>query len=269
MPARAVQIAVVLTTALIPAVTMSAAPESPDRRVVLVAHRGGFDHGYPENTLAAFRHAIGSGVEAIEIDLRATRDGELVVIHDETVDRTTDGRGEVAEASLAELRRLDAGGGERIPTFEEVLRLVAGAGVLLVFDVKKGAATDHRRVVRLIESYGMFPNAIVGLRTLDDLRAYRALKPELRTLAFVEQVEDIETFAAAGAGIIRLWPEWMAAYPGLVDRVHRLGKPVWVTAGDASRDELERLIEQGVDGILSNRPDELNALRADLRRKDP
>lgn len=102
--------------------------------VVFVAHRGGIVPGYPENTLAAFRHAIELGVDAIEIDPRGTKDGEIVIMHDATVDRTTNGRGRVEDLALRELKALDAGGGERVPTYEEVLELVAGSGVDLLLD---------------------------------------------------------------------------------------------------------------------------------------
>jgi glycerophosphoryl diester phosphodiesterase len=86
------------------------------------AHRGGAAT-HPENSLAAFRHAVGLGVHQIEFDVRGTADGQIVVIHDKTVDRTTDGRGAVAQLKLAELRTLDAGG-EPIPTLQEVVEIL-------------------------------------------------------------------------------------------------------------------------------------------------
>lgn len=231
-------------------------------RVVLIAHRGGLDHGYPENTLATFRHAIENGVEAIEIDLRGTKDGEIVVLHDASVDRTTEGRGKVAGMSLAEIRGLDAGGGERVPTFEEVLKLVSGSGVLLVVDVKKGATFDRAELLRLAELYGAIPHLVVGVSSVADLQFFRSRVPTLTTLGFVKKVEDIDAFVQAGIGIVRLWPQWIEENPGLIDRVRQLGKPVWVTAGPASREQLEALVRQGVSGILSDRLDVLHALRA-------
>ena len=88
-------------------------PQWPEWAVVNVAHRGGIVPGYPENTLAAFRRSISIGVDAIEIDLRGTRDGDIVILHDETLDETTDGTGKVTDYTLDELKKLDAGGGER------------------------------------------------------------------------------------------------------------------------------------------------------------
>jgi len=239
-----------------------AATDCPDRSVVFIAHRGMVAEGYPENTLVAFRHAIENGADAIEIDLRGTKDGEVVVIHDETVGRTTNGEGAVADMSLAELRKLDAGRGERIPTYEEVLKFVSGTGVKLLLDIKESQVLDGRKVVRLAEEHGAVLNVIVGPRTLKDLRAFRALNSRLRTLGFIKDVEDIEPFAKMGADIIRLWPKWIDANPGLVDKVHRLGKSVWATTGDASHDELEKLIKLGVNGIISDRPELIGELRA-------
>lgn len=86
----------------------------------LTAHRGAA-HVAPENTVAAFRGAIDQGADECELDLRATRDNALVVIHDDTVDRTTDGTGSVSDFGLADLQRLEVGDGHRIPTFTEVL----------------------------------------------------------------------------------------------------------------------------------------------------
>jgi len=236
------------------------------RSVVFVAHRGGIVPGYPENTLLAYHQAIAFGVHAIEIDLRGTKDGEVVIMHDEAVDRTTDGSGKVSELTLAELRTLDAGGGERIPTYEEVLQLVAGTGVTLLLDIKQSRVLDKEKVVRLTENHNAVLNVIVGARSLEDLRSFRVLNPNLRTLGFVPSVNDIESFVDAGVDIVRLWPKWIYAENDLVNKVHDLGRPVWTTAGDAQRDELGNLVKLGVNGILSDSPKLLRSLIQDSGR---
>lgn len=142
--------------------------EGPEWGVVNVAHRGGIAPGEPENTLGAFRRAIAAGADAIEIDLRGTRDGRVVVLHDETLERTTDGTGRVTDYELSELRRLDAGDGAKIPTYEEVLELVSGTGVQLLLDIKVSPVLDKRRVVRLTESHRAVLHVIVGARTVAD-----------------------------------------------------------------------------------------------------
>jgi glycerophosphoryl diester phosphodiesterase len=117
---------------VLPLTAQTTRPTAPAWDVVAVAHRG-LSPGVPENTLAAFRQSIARGIDVIELDLRGTADREVVVMHDETVDRTTNGSGEVARMTLRQLKALDAGGyadrrfrGERIPTYAEVLELVKG-----------------------------------------------------------------------------------------------------------------------------------------------
>lgn len=248
------------------ALSEAAAPGWPEWTIAFVAHRGGIVPGYPENTIAAFRQAIKHGAEVIEIDMRGTKDGEIVIMHDETLDRTTNGKGKVSDYTLAELKKLNAGGGERVPSYEEVLQLVAGAGVKLLLDIKESPLLDKRKVVRLTDKYNAALNVIVGPRNLDDLRAFRALNPNLRTLGFIRNIKDIESFAQAGVDIIRLWPKWIYANPDLVRKVHQLGKPVWTTANDAPREELEKLIKLGVNGILSDLPEVMNKLLADMKK---
>lgn len=113
------------------------------RKIALIAHRGAADSA-PENTLAAIGKALEGPAEFIEIDVHRTRDGQVVVMHDATVDRTTNGQGKIADLTLAELRQLDAGSWfdpgfrqEKVPTLEEVLALVNGKKKLLI-EIKKG-----------------------------------------------------------------------------------------------------------------------------------
>ena len=236
-------------------VTLAFGSQFTEQAVVNVAHRGGIVPGYPENTLTAYRRAISHGVDVIEIDLRGTRDGEVIILHDETLDRTTDGTGKVTDYTLKELKQLDAGGGESIPTYEEVLDLVQGTGVKLLLDIKVSPVLDKQKVVRLTEKHRAVLDVIAGVRTLNDLKRFHQLDPNIRTLGFIRRPEDIDDFIAAGVDIIRLWPEWIRADEGIVRKVQGLGRPVWTTAGDASREVLEELIISRVNGILSDFPE--------------
>ena len=104
-----------------------------DGKMTIAAHRGD-SYNYYENTMEAFRAAIRSGVEMIETDVHLTKDDQLVLIHDNTVERTTDGRGWIKDMTLAELRKFNAGGSEEwlsIPTLEELLQLLKESGTLL------------------------------------------------------------------------------------------------------------------------------------------
>jgi glycerophosphoryl diester phosphodiesterase len=238
--------------------------------------------GYPENTLAAYRRSIALGYPAIEIDLRATSDGHIVVLHDDTVDRTTSGSGEVGRMTLAEVQSLDAGShadprfaDQRIPTYQDVLETVRGTGTKLVLDIKPCDALDHERVVRLTEQHGAALDVIVGPRSLADLREFKGLNPNLRALGLVPGPEPgppdpdlIMEFARAGADMIRLWPPWIFAdrqgqhgKSPLIGRLHDLGKPVWCTADtlyqdistEHPREDLSELVRLGVPSTTSTR----------------
>jgi glycerophosphoryl diester phosphodiesterase len=242
----------------------ASAGDWPRWNIAFVAHRG-LAPGYPENTLAAFRQAIKLGAEVLEIDLRGTKDGEVVILHDETLERTTNGKGKVTDMPLAELKQLDAGKGERIPTYEEVLQLVGGTGVKLLLDIKESPVLNKKRIVELTEKHNAVLNVIAGPRNLNDLRIFRTLNPNIRTLGFIAKTDDIEPFAQAGIDIIRLWPKWIYAEPHLVKKVHDLGRPVWTTANDAPREELEKLVRLGVNGILTDLPDVMSEMLRDMR----
>jgi len=243
--------------------------------IVVVAHRG-LAPGFPENTLLAFRHALEQGVDFLEVDLRMTRDGVPVIIHDDTVDRTTDGQGEVETFTLAELKKLDAGihagpefAGTRIPTFEETLALVIPKGGKLLLDIKSSGDLDCEKVVRLVEQNNAVKNVIVGARSVEDVRLFRSLNPGIRILGFMAGARYTKKFVEADADIIRLWLKWIRLYPPLIEQVHQFGKPVWVTAGPAGREELAGLITLGVDGILTDLPDVLMVLLARSRTGHP
>lgn len=127
-------------------------PWRQHRRPLTLAHRG-HSIAYPENTMAAFRAAVEAGIDAIESDVHLTADGHLVMLHDGTLDRTTNGSGPIIERTLEEVLTLDAWGrfgerfrGERVPTLEQLLDLAAEAGVFLVIEVK---GTDHAQSVAI------------------------------------------------------------------------------------------------------------------------
>jgi len=193
-------------------------------------------------------------------------------MHDSTVDRTTDGHGNVGDLTLDEIKQLDAGSyvgpefaGEQVPTFKETLELVTSLGGKLLLDIKLSPTLDREKVVRLIEEYDAVLDVIVGARTVEDVKLFRSLNPNIRILGFIRSTRYIEDFLAAGGDIIRLWPVWIFPDPQLIDQVHDLGKPVWTTAGAADREELAQLIKLGVNGILTDLPQLLSALLNDIR----
>jgi glycerophosphoryl diester phosphodiesterase len=168
---------------------MSSNPWLRDYRPLSVAHRG-HSIAYPENTLEAYRKAIELGVEMIECDVNITRDGKLVMMHDSTLDRTTNGSGRVSASTWEEIQRLDAGGklqpefaGARVPATEETLLLYKEAGILSCIEVK-GANTDESNhialgLVDLIVKHNMLDTAFLSSYHHEALHAARSKCPEL------------------------------------------------------------------------------------------
>jgi len=218
--------------------------------VYVVGHRGaaGLE---PENTLRSFRRALELGVDYVECDVHLTRDGHLVVIHDETLDRTTNGHGRVAEHTLAQIRALDAGLGERVPTLQEVLEAVKGrAGILIEL---KGPGTEEP-VVRQVQALGMEEEVVLTSFHLERLAKVKALMPSLRVGAIFSQpppdaLEQALQVGASGMGVNYryLRQEW-------VEAAHAAGLEVRAWNPD-TEPEMQAMLALGVDGISTNRPD--------------
>lgn len=246
-------------------------------RLEVHAHRGGAGLA-PENTLAAFHRALELGVDVLEMDLRLTRDGEVVVIHDETVERTTDGRGVVRELTLAEISRLDAGSkfhprfaGERVPTLREVIGLVQGSGrprTRLNLETKfpkgeEGQPDDFEaRVLAILRETGCTEQAILQSFHHPSLEKARRLEPRLKIAPLVGRPQPRDPAGLAQRLRADYYsPAFQQVTPALVEALHAAGVPVvpW-TVNEAA--EAERLLEAGLgrlagDGIITNFPDRI------------
>lgn len=151
----------------------------------IICHRG-YSSRYPENTMLAFQKAVESGADGVELDVHLTRDGEVVVIHDERVERTTDGMGYVKDYSLAELRRLNAAyrwrtAPQRIPTLEEYLELIAPTGMRSNIELKTGLFDYEgieEKVWSLIARFGLESRVILSSFHAQTLLRVKALAPE-------------------------------------------------------------------------------------------
>ncbi|WP_010477604.1 glycerophosphodiester phosphodiesterase family protein [Thermococcus zilligii] len=169
------------------------------RNILVLGHRG-YSAKYPENTLLAFRKAIEAGADGVELDVWLTKDGEVVVIHDETVDRTSNGSGKVREMTLAELRELDFGMGERIPTLEEVFEALPEDAVVNV-EIK-----DTEAVKKTAEIIGANnpERVVVSSFIIDALREYRKLDSETRLGVLLDREEVLAQLPAL-LGELRPW----------------------------------------------------------------
>lgn len=231
-----------------------------DHKVNVIAHRGGIVPGYPENTLKAFQRCIDLEVDYIELDLRVTSDGKLVIIHDETLDRTTNGSGRISHYSLEELKAFDAGDGERIPAFDEALRLVSGAGVKLLLDIKLDKNLDAAKVLKAVNEFDLKSMVIFGIRSLEDLAKFHEIDPDIVTLGFISEQDQIDDFIEHGIDIIRLKQNWITEYPELVALLRKQNITVWTTVSIMSDKALKAIINTGLHGIIYDDPDQLQKL---------
>lgn len=163
----------------------------------ILGHRGARNE-HPENTLGSFERALRAGAEGVECDVHLTKDGRVVVIHDDTLERTTNGRGRISEKTLAELKALDAGKSEKIPTLEELLDLVRGRAT--PFIELKGQGVEPE-VVRLVRAAGLEGQAWV--KAFDHRKVLRSkqLAPALRAacLLVARPVDPVGLARAAQA----------------------------------------------------------------------
>lgn len=225
-----------------------------------IAHRGASSRS-PENTIAAFLAAADAGAHMVELDLQASRDGALVVIHDETVDRTTDGRGRVADMTLDELMRLDAGSwfgerfaGERIPTLDLVFEAMAGRCGLNVELKTDGIEAS---VCALFRKYSAHGSSIVSCFDREALERVGKADPSVRTALLSEMRRDELVMTASAIGAYAVNPRADMVDADLCESAHAHGLKVYPWTVDEP--ELMRfLFRAGVDGIMTNRPDVLS-----------
>jgi glycerophosphoryl diester phosphodiesterase len=216
----------------------------------VVGHRGAAAL-LPENTIAGFQHAIQLGCDYVECDVHLSRDNHLVVIHDETVDRTTNGSGRVADMTLAELRQLDAGHGQQIPVFQEVLDTVRDQVTLLC--ELKGPFTPEATVRAVLNNH-MQDQVILTSFQFGRLARVKQLDPRLQTGAiFGEPPADaLEQAIALGALSVGINYRFMTA--AFVEGARRLGLNLRAWNPDLEED-IQRMIDLDPVGISSNRPD--------------
>ena len=232
--------------------------------VLRIGHRGAAGHE-PENTLRSFERAIELGADMVELDVQVCGTGELVVIHDETVDRTMDGYGPVKGMPFEELRALDAGKGERIPTLDEALALLEGrAGVNVELKSLESAGPAHESVLDALGRPGWrMENILISSFHLGELTEMRKLSDEVRVGVLVsgDPREVLEFAELAGAYSIN--PNYRRTSGEFVEEAHGMGLKVFVWTVNEPGD-IERMKGLGVDGIISDYPDRIQSDSTDL-----
>jgi glycerophosphoryl diester phosphodiesterase len=280
-----ISIAVLLVVLLAVVAYLGQNPRQPEPRfsarvdVANIAHRGASGHA-PENTFPAFDLALKQGAHALELDLHLSADGHVVVIHDPTVDRTTDGTGRVSEMTLQQIRQLDAGysftgptgdfpfrgEGISIPTLDEVLARYPR--VPMVLDIKAGSDTAIvAELVRLIHKHDVIQGVLVSSFRSDLLRRLRTLEPNVETTFgnaelgafFVLQWLNLHHWYRPPGEILIVPERWRGVRilsQRFVRAADRLGLPVHVWTVNEPHD-MRRFIDMGVAGIFTDYPDRL------------
>jgi glycerophosphoryl diester phosphodiesterase len=235
---------------------------------VVMAHRGA-SAAAPENTLVAYEKAIEMGADWAELDVRQTRDGAIVLMHDKTVHRTTGVKGFVWDLTLEELRTLEAGSwfgeefrGEPIPTLEEVIRLVKGRMKLNIeVKISENEPGIARKVVDILRTEDFSEECIITSFDMETVKTFKAIAPDLRTGLIFDKKYRSDVFEGN-------W-EILSSNFELVDAefirlARKSGKKVYVwTVNDG--EEMLRLIGLGVDGIITDKPDFLKSMLVEIR----
>ena len=229
-----------------------------------IGHRGAAAYA-PENTLTSFRRAVELGADGVEFDLHRARDGTFVVLHDDTVDRTTDGHGKVEALTVAELRRFDAGSwkgrefaGERIPTFDDVIAAVPQR-ILLFAELKDGSARSpgiEDALARFIRERGVVERVRVSSFDHRALARLRPLVPDLETGALFTGLPVDLVALARNAAAQAVHPSFHYLTREAVEEAHRAGLAVNAWTVNEPED-IEAVRGMGVDGIFSDHPDRL------------
>lgn len=217
---------------------------------LVIAHRGASAYE-PENTLRSVLHALDLGTHGVEVDVRRTRDGELVIMHDETVSRTTNGTGRVSDLSLAEIRRLDAGFGETVPTLRDVVLAVRKRAFLVVEFKEQGVWRD---ALRLVAEDGELERSVFVSFLAGEIQDIGRSDGKVRTGILFHGASEgaVDRTVEARARIAGFRQDGITEH--LVDLAHRAGlEALTWTVDDSGR--ARQVAALGVDYIASNAPD--------------
>lgn len=230
-------------------------------RLLVIGHRGAAGHA-PENTFAAFDRGLELGVFGVETDLRATRDGEIVLMHDATVDRTTNGSGAVAELTWADVRALDAAakfrdgkhefGAQHVPRLDEFLDRYAGRTTYRL-EIKARGVEDA--ALRAVRARSLMDHVVFTSFGLDSVRALRRAAPEAQVAHLSSAPFDEDAIRAAlDAGANEIAPRADRVTNEMVARAQAAGLRVWAW-GIRERDHLRGAVDAGIGGCTLDCPD--------------
>lgn len=226
--------------------------DSPNERILRIGHRGA--RGYaPENTLASIEQAIALRCSFTEVDIQRTADDELILLHDERVDRTTNGRGPVSDLTLPDIRKLDAGDGQMVPTLKEALRAAKGR-IGLILELKtKGLAHD---VCTIVRAEGLDRSVIYASFLHEELHQVRRIDPQADTLALFKWFSKVPVSQPVRLQATHVGLRFNTVTKRRVRALHKAGLTVFVYTVNKPA-EVKRMKLLGVDGIISDFPDRI------------
>jgi glycerophosphoryl diester phosphodiesterase len=224
----------------------------------IIGHRGGAA-GFPENTLAAFKKAVELGADGVEFDVQLTKDGEVVVIHDELIDRTMSGSGLVKDHSLSQLRQMSAGEffspdfkDQKIPTLAEVLEIVQDLEVINI-ELKNYLPYPEleEKVLKLVDQFQIRDQVIISSFNHYSLQKVKKLQPEIKTGALLMAKIINPSDYAFKRGFDALHLHFLTADQEIVDKTHFMGMQLNVYTVNFSESVVE-LLDKGVDMIMTD-----------------
>ncbi len=224
--------------------------------MVIIGHRGA--RGYePENTLSSIQKAIELGADAIEFDVHISQDNAVVLMHDKTVNRTTNGKGFVSHKTLQELKQLEAGNGEKIPTLQEVLDLVNKKAQVHIELKEQGCTVPVSNIIKehVAKKGWKYDDFLVSSFNHQELQEFKRLLPNVRIGALIVGLFiQYDRYIALGAYSINLYK--LFVNKSVVEKAHEKGLKVFVYTVN-KLDEIKKLKSLGVDGIISDYPDRI------------
>lgn len=221
-----------------------------------IAHRGGRKY-VPENTLEAFQKSIAEDVDWLEFDVQMTKDGVLVVIHDETVDRTTNGTGMVRDLTLEQIRALNAGQGEKVPTFEEVVELAKNNGVKILPETKSAHLYPgmEEKMLQILEQANYLDQTVIQSFESDSLDTLHRLNPQANLCALYGLWQFNVGAPAGDAQYICPMAEMVLLNPWIIHQAHMEGRHAFVWFGVIENSFTLKIMRFfGADGLILDDP---------------
>jgi len=276
---RLIPLLILILTSCTPSSTVTPpttpTPSVNTSNVLVIAHRGGAGL-MPENTLASFKNGIALKSDFIEMDAHLSKDGVPVIIHDPTLERTTDGFGQISNFTLAQLQTYNAAAKslsisskEQIPTFAQVLDLAKPANVKVEVEIKVPPQGRYQgieqKMIDEIVAHDMTDRVQISSFNMDVIKEVKTLNPKIKTVALMS-VEFFRTYdlntpktivdhvTSLGAEIIAVNKDYLNAKLVQEARARKVTVEVWTVDNES---DIKKFVAMGVDGIISNRPDKL------------